>query len=172
MIHGNGSKCSKAEWYDNILPIEAIVTTRLLENHDVRRRVWDQGYSVKALQNHEGTILEQAMLLEDKIRRMNGQEVNIPKWFEYYGFDVIGLVQYSKSFGMLESGQSHWVLEIFKGGTMILGTMTPVPWLIHIVNSIPFIGDKFEKYSAWATQSIEYRIQVSEVCPQSESLLY
>ena len=46
-IYGPDSKCSKAAWYDMMLPLVSMVTTRSKTIHDARRRVWDMGFSVK-----------------------------------------------------------------------------------------------------------------------------
>lgn len=163
LIHGPTSVCTKTAWYDNIHPIEAVVTTRSRKDHDKRAFIWDQGYSIKALREHEESIFDQAKLLQAQLAKLSAsdQVIDITEWLEYYGFDVMGVVQYSKSFGMLKSGQSHWVLDTFKGGTKILGYMTSVPWLIHIVHSLPLVGQGFGKYKAWATKSIYDRIDVS-----------
>ena len=46
-IHGYGSKCTKSAWYDNLKPYTAMNTTRIKSEHDRRRRVYDQGLSIK-----------------------------------------------------------------------------------------------------------------------------
>ncbi|KAI0839148.1 cytochrome P450 [Hypoxylon sp. FL0890] len=161
-IHGSNSRCTKTDWYDNLAPVNALVLTRSRDKHDWRRRIWDNAFSIKALRQHETTILQHALLVHDAVARELDQPINVTKWFEYYGFDVMGAVQYSQSFGMLESGQSHWVLDVFKAGTIILGYMTPTPWLIHIVDSLSFYSG-VNNYLAWAEQSIHRRIQKSPV---------
>ncbi|KAF7528053.1 hypothetical protein G7054_g10245 [Neopestalotiopsis clavispora] len=157
LIHGPESTCTKAAWYDNILPVYSIVTLRSKPAHDARRRAWDQGYSIKALQKHEATIFKYAKQLEAAFAAREGEVVNMTKWFEFYGFDVMGAVQYSQSFHMLESGESHWVLDVVKGGTVIMGTMTSLPWLIHLVQSLPLVARGVAKYEGWAAESIRHR---------------
>ncbi|KAM0812265.1 putative Cytochrome P450 [Seiridium cardinale] len=158
-IHGPESACSKAAWYDNILPVYSIVTLRSKPAHDARRRAWDQGYSIKALQKHEPTILKYAKLLESALSARQGRDLNITEWLEFYGFDVMGAVQYSQSFHMLESGESHWVLDVVKGGTVVMGNMTSLPWLIHLVQSLPFVARGVAKYEGWAAESIRHRMK-------------
>ncbi|KAI1495743.1 cytochrome P450 [Biscogniauxia marginata] len=139
-IHGSNSRCTKTDWYDNLAPVNAVVLARSRDEHDWRRRIWDNGFSIKALKQHEETVLEHARLVEKAINERLDQTINATTWFEYYGFDVMGVIQYSRSFGMLESGRNHWVLDVFKAGTIILGYMTSTPWLIHIVDSLSFYG--------------------------------
>ena len=46
-IHGPGSRCTKAPFYDLLLPRVSIITTRNKILHDQRRRIWDHGFSTK-----------------------------------------------------------------------------------------------------------------------------
>ena len=48
-IDGPGTWCTKAVWYDLLLPELAVNTTRDKSMHDQRRRVWDHGFSTKGL---------------------------------------------------------------------------------------------------------------------------
>ena len=161
-VHGPHSECTKAAWYDNILPLQSVVTTRSRASHDARRRVWDQGFSIKALQQHEDKILKHAKLVEGIIAENLGLAVNVTALFQYYGFDVMGDVAYSKSFRMLENQKSHYAIETLKGGLAVLGTMTPVPWLIHTVFSLPFITRGWDVFTAWADTELQNRLKVSQ----------
>lgn len=130
--------------------------------HEARRRVWDQGFSIKALKQYEIPILQEAQLLEQRIREKEGTDINITQWFEYYGYDLMGLVSFSKSFKMLEEGQSHWVVDTINGGTATLGPLTGVPWLIHLVHAIPFVGRPLKRANAWGRKTIRERVAVSK----------
>lgn len=137
------------------------MTTRSRTSHDVRRKVWDQGFSTKALQKHEVKILDHANLVDGFVSGRLGEAINASALFEYYGFDVMGDVGYNKSFGMLRDQKSHYAIDTFKGGITVLGTMTPVPWLIHVVFSLPLITRGWDIYNSWADQELQNRLQVS-----------
>lgn len=47
---GPGNTCSKAVWYDFLLPEVAVNTTRDKAAHDQRRRIWDHGFTKKGNQ--------------------------------------------------------------------------------------------------------------------------
>ena len=166
-IHSPHSECTKAAWYDNILPKQSVVTTRSKSAHDVRRRIWDQAFSIKALQQHEDKILHHAQILDAAISKTPNEPVNVTVFFEYFGFDVMGDVGYNKSFGMLESQKSHYAIETFKGGTIVLGTLSPIPWLIHTLFSLPFLAKGWEMYSTWAHEELQNRIKVSSISNRS-----
>lgn len=163
LIHGPDTQCTRSEWYENIKPIDSVIHTRSRKVHDARRRIWDQGYSIKALQQHEGTILQEAKLLEQKIEEHEGQSINITTWFEYYGYDLMGLISFSKSFKMLEAGKSHWVVDTINGGTATIGPFTGVPWLIHLVHALPLAGRPLERANEWGRKTIRERVAVGRV---------
>jgi hypothetical protein len=104
----------------------------------------------------------EAELLEKRIREHKGKAINITKWFEYFGYDLMGLVSFSKSFKMLERGESHWVVDIINGGTATLGPLTGVPWFIHLVHAIPFAGRPLERANEWGRKTIRERVTVSD----------
>lgn len=60
---------------------------------------------------------------------------------------------------MVESGEAHWVLDVVKGEIVIMSYMTSLPWLIHIVSSLPVVAQGVVKYKDWAAASIRHRIQ-------------
>ena len=44
---GPGNNCTKAVWYDFLVPEVAVNTTRDKEAHDWRRRLWNKGFTAK-----------------------------------------------------------------------------------------------------------------------------
>ncbi len=48
-VDGPGNKCTKAVWYDFLLPEVAMNTTRDKKEHDQRRRIWDHGFTSKCV---------------------------------------------------------------------------------------------------------------------------
>ncbi len=48
-MDGPGNACSKAVWYDFLVPEIAVNTTRDKASHDRRRRIWDRGFSTSGI---------------------------------------------------------------------------------------------------------------------------
>ena len=46
---GYDNRCTKTAWYDFILPMVGLNTTRDKGFHDKRRRIWDQAFTTKGL---------------------------------------------------------------------------------------------------------------------------
>ena len=158
-IHGPDSLCTRAAWYDNIMPIFSVATVRSKAVHDSRRRVWDQAFSIKALRTHEATVLKHADELKTAISVREGQELNITEWVQRYGFDVMGDVQFNHPFHMLQKEDEHWVIDMVKQGNLILGYMTSLPWLIRVAQSLPFLGSKTNFFKSWAASIVSHRMQ-------------
>jgi len=48
-VDGPANQCNKAVWYDILLPLIALNTTRSKRDHDQRRRTWDRAFTLKGL---------------------------------------------------------------------------------------------------------------------------
>ena len=46
-VDGPTNQCNKAVWYDILLPLIALNTTRSKKEHDQRRRTWDRAFTLK-----------------------------------------------------------------------------------------------------------------------------
>ena len=50
-VDGPANQCNKAVWYDILLPLIALNTSRSKKEHDQRRRTWDHAFTLKGLAN-------------------------------------------------------------------------------------------------------------------------
>ena len=133
-VDGPGNDCSKAVWYDFLLPEVALNTTRSKRDHDVRRRIWDHGFSSKALAYYEERVVEYAETLEARVAELSrrGEPVDVSKWFYWFTFDVMGEFAFAKSFGMLRDEKWHFAVVMLRKAMGLLGPLSPVPWLAQI----------------------------------------
>ena len=141
-VDGPGTTCTKAVWYDLLLPEIALNTTRSKPDHDKRRRIWDHGFSAKALASYEDRVTEYAEKLESSIAELaaNDQTVNVSSWFYWFTFDVMGEFAFARSFGMLQNEKWHIAVVMLRKAMRLLGPMSPVPWLAQIgFNVVPWL---------------------------------
>jgi hypothetical protein len=136
-IHGPNSKCIKAPWYDMLQKDRSIHATRKPHLHQARRKIWDQGFGTKALQSYQERTNTKVELLAQNIARTKGQPIDCQQLFLFFGFDVMGDIAFGEGFGMLESNKTHPVMNIMRSGIHILGRLSPVPWFITILASLP-----------------------------------
>ncbi|KAI1740506.1 cytochrome P450, partial [Xylaria scruposa] len=134
IVDGPGSACTKAVWYDILLPEIALNTTRSTKDHDARRRVWDRGFSIKALEAYQIRIVEYAELLASRIEILakGKRPVNVSDWFYWFTFDVMGEFAFARSFSMLQNERWHFAVTLLRNAMGLLGPFSPVPWMAQI----------------------------------------
>ncbi|KAL8754101.1 MAG: hypothetical protein Q9184_005223 [Pyrenodesmia sp. 2 TL-2023] len=164
-VDGPGNSCSKAVWYDLLLPELAVNTTRSKPEHDKRRRIWDHGFTTKALANYEERMMEYGHQLERGISELaeRNQPVDVSAWFYWFTFDMMGEFAFAKSFGMLQSERWHIAVIMLRKAMRLLGPLSPVPWLAQIgFNLLPWFGVIADWFAmlAWCRQRMEERIQI------------
>ena len=75
--------------------------------------------------------------LQRLIAKTEGQPVIANQYFQWFGFDVMGQVAFSKDFNMLKDAQWHSGIKVLRDGMAVLGPLTPVPWLTILGSDIP-----------------------------------
>jgi tryprostatin B 6-hydroxylase len=133
-VDGHNNPCTKAVWYDFLLPEIALNTTRSIRDHNARRRIWDHGFSSKALAFYEKHVVEYAETLATSLDELsrNGQSANVCDWFYWFTFDVMGEFAFARSFHMLRDEQWHFAVRLLRKAMSLLGPFSPVPWLVQI----------------------------------------
>ncbi|ROW04459.1 hypothetical protein VMCG_04952 [Cytospora schulzeri] len=114
-IYGPSSKCLKSTW----------------------RKAWERGMAIKALATYQPRIETKARLLSKKIQERAGQIINMTDWSMFFSFDVMGDVGFSKDFGNLTTGVEHSAIKPIHEHIKILGILSPIPWLMNLLGSIP-----------------------------------
>jgi tryprostatin B 6-hydroxylase len=160
VIHGPDSTCRKADWYDNLKPLTAVNTSRVRSVHDKRRKIWDMGFSQKALDAYEPRVLHYAEQLATALTASEGKPVNVSAWFSYLAFDIMSDLSFGKPFNMVRDGKSHYVRDLLVKGIMVLGPLTPVPWLFHLAGSLPRMTKDWLAYRAWVLVQLKERMQM------------
>ncbi|OAK99157.1 cytochrome P450 [Phaeosphaeriaceae sp. SRC1lsM3a] len=133
-VDGPKSKCTKAVWYDFLLPEIAVNTTRNNKEHDARRRIWDQGFSTKALAAYDERVVQYTNTLVQRIQSISQRSdaVNVSDWFYWYTFDIMGEFAFARSFSMLEDEKWHFAVKLLRKAMSLLGPFSPVPWAAQI----------------------------------------
>ncbi|OTA99276.1 hypothetical protein M426DRAFT_325260 [Hypoxylon sp. CI-4A] len=163
-VDGPGNECTKAVWYDFLLPEIALNTTRSIHDHNMRRRIWDKGFSPKALAIYEERVVQYAEVLAAQIERLaqGGAPVNVSDWFYWFTFDVMGEFAFARSFGMLQDEKWHFAVRLLRRAMSLLGPFSPVPWIaqiaFYIVPWAPIVKDWLGMME-WCKERMSERIQ-------------
>jgi cytochrome P450 len=156
--YGIRAKAIKSPWYEGSYPLSSMHTTRSKALHDKRRRVWAPAFSDKALREYE-THLD---FFNDKVltcfRKFSGGPVDVTKWFNLYSFEVMGRLAFGKDYGMLDSGEKHWAIQLLSDGMAPLGLNLP-PWFFRMLISVPFLAAGYHKFVKFCTDETIWRVQ-------------
>lgn len=171
-MNGPGSKASKSDWYDAVMPEAAIVATRSKEVHRQRRKIWDQGFSIKALDSYEPRVARTVNVMEQKVSSSVGSSIDCSQLFRCFGFDVTSELAFAESLDMLKSDESHFAIDIIRTGFSLFGFLSAVPWLVRLAFTLPALANWWNKALFWAEKETIKRSK-SEVaepdvrCPTS-----
>jgi len=116
-----------------------------------------------ALRAQEPRVMRYLNQLESLLSSTSGTPINVTEKLGYYVFDVMGSVNFGFSFNMLDTGKQDPVVEVFKKGMFWMGPFTPVPFLFHIVKSIPGAQKDWFRFRAWGDRLLQDRLQVCNV---------
>ncbi|KAL4884953.1 cytochrome P450 [Aspergillus karnatakaensis] len=108
-LYGHGSSLHKGDWYIPWGHPEWPNLFNILDphTHGAARRKVAKPYSMTSLLGYEPSVNECTVLLKSKLNEFAtlGQSVDMGRWFQFYAFDVIGQITFSRRFGFLQSGQ-------------------------------------------------------------------
>jgi cytochrome P450 family 628 len=101
-------------------PGTAMPNSRDWEEHKLRRHMWDHGFSQKQLIAYEPRVIKLADILCSRLSEFDGrgpristvksfnesagQVIDLGAWLDYFMFDVMGDLGFSKAFGLLYDG--------------------------------------------------------------------
>ena len=158
-IYGQGSKCTKADFYDLAKPMVSLQTLRVKALHDQRRRIWSPAFSDKALRGYEERTKKYCNQLLSRIQGFDGQPVNVSKWFNLYTFDVMGDLAFGTSFKMLETSEEHWAIKLLNEGMEPLSWMFPM-WFLRLMTAVPGLMRDFWRFLDYGAKRVEERMNV------------
>ncbi|KAL4788907.1 cytochrome P450 [Aspergillus venezuelensis] len=160
-VHGKSSRCGRAAYYDILHPMVSLDTTRDPDAHAQKHKVWDQAFSIKALEKIETLIYSKADLLVKQLNEQNQQAVDISTWLEYYTFDLMGEFGLTIKFGNLDRGSPHPILTLFHLAHRRLGPLAAAPWIKHLLMGIPFVEriKYYKEFMHWASAELQRNIK-------------
>ncbi|OJJ03893.1 hypothetical protein ASPVEDRAFT_136407 [Aspergillus versicolor CBS 583.65] len=134
-VDGPSSKCGKAEWYDLLYPFtKSLVTSRTKEMHTIRRLVWKQGFTSKALRDGKDQTLSLIKQLDNCIQAdiRTGRVSELSDFVYWFSFDRMASYVLGHSFNMLLEQQWHYIIVLLQRALSILGPLSPTPWLVQL----------------------------------------
>ncbi|OQE20932.1 hypothetical protein PENFLA_c015G00636 [Penicillium flavigenum] len=143
-IFGAESVCQKGPWYDLTRPQDSVLLRRTFTGHAELRSVWSQAFSTKAVRGYETRMHPYRSKLMAELDAHAGQPVNINNWLGLYSWDVLSDLSFGHPFGMLDTKEHHWAMNVLDKGMGLIGVHLPM-WFFHIMAALPG-GNKDMKY--------------------------
>ncbi|KAK2753551.1 hypothetical protein FQN54_007328 [Arachnomyces sp. PD_36] len=157
-IYGSQSKVRKGPWYRLLDPRICLSFAPTLEEHNRRRRVWDRGFSTKAMREYEPLVANYAQQLVEAVENNVGKEMNMTQWFTYFAFDVMGNLAFGKSFNMIADGKEAYFLKTIRGDMKDIGRLKHQPWIFPIFTKTPILNSNNLKFWKWLENAFTERI--------------
>ncbi|KAJ6012324.1 hypothetical protein N7522_002679 [Penicillium canescens] len=148
-IYGNQSKATKGPWYTLLDPRVCLSFTRDKQEHARRRKVWDHGFSTKAIRAYEPVVAKYAQQLVEIVERDLASPIDMTRWFSYYAFDVMGNLAFGKSFNMISEGKETYFLNTIRTDMTNIGHLKHIPWIFPIVMNTPPLNANNLKFWKW-----------------------
>ncbi|KAI0506267.1 cytochrome P450 monooxygenase-like protein [Xylaria bambusicola] len=156
-IHGYQSPTTKGPWYTLLEPRAPLNMIRDKEEHARRRKVWDQGFSTKALLGYDPRITIAISQLLNVINKQRSKPIDITKWFTFFTFDIMESLAFNKSSNMLAGGNEGYALRSIRGEVYNLAFFSHLPWLLPFLKRIPLLNHSYLQFWAWVQDQINER---------------
>ncbi|KAJ6133260.1 hypothetical protein N7471_008475 [Penicillium samsonianum] len=148
-IYSIQSKATKGPWYTLLDPRVCLSFTRDKQEHARRRKVWDRGFSTKAIRAYEPVVAGYAQQLVEVVERDLASPIDMTRWFSYYAFDVMGRLAFGKSFNMIAEGKEAYFLKTIRTDMTNIGHLKHMPWIFPIVMNIPLLNANNQRFWKW-----------------------
>ncbi|KAF2734670.1 cytochrome P450 [Polyplosphaeria fusca] len=164
LVHGPLSKCTKGPWYNasKFLDGGSTHTTRDKKEHKERRKDWDRAFSTKSLREYEPRVNRHSQFLLERLKEKAHQpSVRISDWFNYFSFDIMGDVGFSRSFGMLEKGEEDDMIKLLHKSMEPASIFGHLNWAVILaLRSGLGVGDML-KHMAWTAEALKERKKIT-----------
>lgn len=81
--------------------------------------------------------MKYAERLVEQLESRTGEEIDIMTWISYFAFDIMGDLAFGTSFNALNSGKSHWWIDVIRESGKFFGVFGTVPWLVDLMMRLP-----------------------------------
>ncbi|KAK6532617.1 hypothetical protein TWF281_006799 [Arthrobotrys megalospora] len=147
-------------------PYENMFNTTNEEFHQMLRKPVAKAYAMTTIVEYEPFVDDTTTLFLKKLEELSGQTIDFAVWLQYYAFDVIGEMTFSKKFGFLEKGEDV-------GG--IIHTLHSLS-RIQILGQIPWVDRWFiktyHKYKSRPSTSPVVQFTMAQMQQRLKSVRY
>ncbi|KPM41703.1 hypothetical protein AK830_g4860 [Neonectria ditissima] len=135
-IYGISSKYLKSPFYQTLAVVydnkvmNSMFTAVDPDEHKSLKRAVSQKFSMTSIRTLEYLVDPCSEIFTEAMLDLQGQVVDLGEWVQWYAFDVIGAITFSRRFGFMEKRQDiNHVIAGLETGLLYAGIVGQVPWL-------------------------------------------
>ncbi|KAF3935075.1 hypothetical protein ABW20_dc0109538 [Dactylellina cionopaga] len=147
-------------------PYENMFNTTNEDFHQLLRKPVAKAYAMTTIVEYEPFVDDTTSLFLQKMEEMSGQTIDFAVWLQYYAFDLIGEITFSKKFGFLERGEDvdgiiHTLHSLSR--IQILGQ---IPWVDKVFRK------RYHKYKSKPSTSSVVQFTMAQMQQRLKSVRY
>ena len=175
LVHGPTSRCRKGPWYNLQSHIAATSThtCRDKQEHKKLRKAWDHALSAKALREYEPRLNRHALALMTRLKEESqNPSVRITNWVNFYSFDVLGDIGFSRSFGMVEKGEEDDMIKLLHKSMEPVSVFAQIPWALNLITRTSAGAKPLVEHINWTLAVLKERktVRKTKDSPKSKTL--
>ena len=82
-------------------------------------------------------------------------------WFNFYSFDVMSDLAFSKVLNMLKDGVVHYYMKSVHMNMLLIGALSHLVWMFPILMNTPGLNYEYNKLQRWLNNEVDERRKVS-----------
>lgn len=106
------------------------------------------------VQSHRGHLLS-------RLVAQQGGPVEIRRWLNFFGFDVMGDLAFGKPFDMVETGGKHFINHQFFGTKAVVGALICLHWGFVVLENMPLARARMADWMNGCAAQVKERLKVS-----------
>ena len=128
------------------------------DRHKAAKRPIANAYSMTTLLDYEPFIDSTSKVFVHRMRQLyanTGKICDLGEWLQWYAFDVIGEMTFSRRFGFLEQGKDvGGIIRILHSSGWYTAVFGQMPWLDYLLAKNPIWGEYFAKRKKGVSQFV------------------
>jgi cytochrome P450 len=136
-----------------------------VDKHHIRRKLWDNGFTGKALADYKPEILE---FCDKAVRNVNAvvarkaatgttQTIDMGLQSSYFSFDVMGVLGFGEPFGMMDAGAKHNFVITLENAMQSLIPFHEISWIRILLRKLMPLPERLKVFEQQNTERFERR---------------
>jgi hypothetical protein len=98
--------------------------------------------------------------------------VRITNWVNFYSFDVMGDIGFSRSFGMLEKGEEDAMIKLLHKSLEPMSVFGQIPWALNLITRTSAGAKPLVEHFNWTVAVLKERkaVRNTKDSPKSKTL--